>query len=326
MTVIATDAPPPPPSTAPHGVAESRGLFDREILQEALVGSFTKLDPRVQVKNPVMFVVLIGTIITFIESIAHGGIFNWSITIWLFLTVLFANFAEAMAEGRGKAQSLALRKMRSETMARRLRPDGAEGLVPAAALAKDDLVVCEAGDHIPSDGEIVEGIASVDESAITGESAPVIRESGGGRSAGKGGTQGFSDRITLRLASEPGESFPDRMTALGKGAARQKTPNEIALHILLVGLTIIFLLACVTLVPLAKYSTLTLSVTAMVALLVCLIPTTICGLLSAIGIAGMDRLLKKNVIATSARAVEAAGDVDTLLLARAAAGRDDVLL
>src|SRR5580692_5630640 len=181
MTVIATDAPPPSPTDAPHGVAEARGLFDPEILKEALVGSITKLDPRVQVKNPVMFVVLIGSIITFVESIAHGGIFNWSITVWLFLTVIFANFAEAMAEGRGKAQALALRRMRSETMARRLVSGTDEELVPAASLAKGDLVVAQAGDIIPSDGEIVEGVASVDESAITGESAPVIRESGGDR-------------------------------------------------------------------------------------------------------------------------------------------------
>jgi K+-transporting ATPase ATPase B chain len=322
MTVIATDAPPPASSPAPHGVAESRGLFDREILKEALPGSITKLDPRVQVKNPVMFVVLIGTVITFIESIAHGGIFNWSITVWLFLTVLFANFAEAMAEGRGKAQALALRRMRSETMARRLLPDGTEELVPAAALAKGDLVVCEAGDHIPSDGEIVEGVASVDESAITGESAPVIRESGGDRSAVTGGTTVLSDRIVVRITAEAGQTFLDRMISLVEGANRQKTPNEIALTILLAVLTIIFIPVVVVLQPFGIYSALVsgngnanaISVVILVSLLVCLIPTTIGALLSAIGIAGMDRLVQRNVLAMSGRAVEAAGDVQTLLL------------
>src|ERR1700735_709313 len=313
MTIIATDAPSPAPS-APHGVAESRGLFDPEILKEAIAGAFTKLDPRVQVKNPVMFVVLIGTVITFIESVSHSDIFNWSITVWLFLTVLFANFAEAMAEGRGKAQALALRKMRSETMARRLRPDGTEELVPAAALAKGDLVVCEAGDHIPSDGEIVEGVASVDESAITGESAPVIRESGGDRSAVTGGTTVLSDRIVVRITAEAGQTFLDRMIALVEGANRQKTPNEIALTILLAVLTIIFLPVVVVLQPFAGFAGGTVSVVILVSLLVCLIPTTIGALLSAIGIAGMDRLVQRNVLAMSGRAVEAAGDVQTLLL------------
>src|SRR5580658_7986178 len=313
MTVIATDPAPPSPS-APHGVAESRGLFDPEILKEALIGSFTKLDPRVQVKNPVMFVVLIGSIITFIESIAHGGIFNWSITIWLFLTVIFANFAEAMAEGRGKAQALALRRMRSETMARRLLPDGTEELVPAAVLVKGDLVVCEPGDHIPSDGEIIEGVASVDESAITGESAPVIRESCGDRSAVTGGTTVLSDRIVVRITSRPGETFIDRMIALVEGAKRQKTPYEIALNILLASLTIIFMLAVISLQPMAFYSKAPQTLVILVALLVALIPTTIGALLSAIGIAGMDRLVQRNVLAMSGRAVEAAGDVNTLLL------------
>src|ERR1700677_167940 len=314
MTVIATDPPPPSPSTAPHGVAESRGLFDPEILKEALVGSVIKLDPRVQVKNPVMFVVLIGSIVTWIEAIAHGGIFNWSITIWLILTVIFANFAEAMAEGRGKAQALALRRVRSETMARRLLPDGTEELVPAASLVKGDRVVCEAGDHIPGDGEIIEGLASVNESAITGESAPVIREAGGDRSAVTGGTTVLSDQIKVRITAAAGSTFIDRMIALVEGAERQKTPNELALSILLSGLTLIFLIVCITLWPLAGYSGTVLSVTVLIALLVCLIPTTIGGLLSAIGIAGMDRLVRFNVIATSGRAVEAAGDVDTLLL------------
>src|SRR6202167_2737183 len=314
MTVIATDPPPPSPPTAPHGVAESRGLFDREILKEALVGSITKLDPRVQVKNPVMFVVLIGSIITLVESIAHGGIFNWSITVWLFLTVIFANFADAIAEGRGKAQALALRRMRSETMARRLLPDGTEELVPAAVLAKGDLVVAEAGDHIPSDGEIIEGVASVEESAITGESAPVIRESGGDRSAVTGGTTVLSDRIVVRITAERGQTFLDRMIHLVEGANRQKTPNEIALTILLAVLTIIFIPVVVSLSAFGTFSGTTVSVVVLVALLVCLIPTTIGALLSAIGIAGMDRLVQKNVLAMSGRAVEAAGDVQVLLL------------
>src|SRR5580698_6677603 len=300
--------------TAAHGVAQARSLFDREILGQALVGSVKKLDPRVQVKNPVMFVVLIGTIVTLIESIAHPGKFAWSITVWLFLTVLFANFAEAMAEGRGKAQALALRKMRSETMARRLRPDGTEELVPAASLAKGDRVVCEAGDHIPSDGEIVEGVASVDESAITGESAPVIRESGGDRSAVTGGTTVLSDRIVVEITAEAGHTFLDRMISLVEGANRQKTPNEIALTILLAALTIVFLPVVVVLQPFGHYAGATVSVVILVSLLVCLIPTTIGALLSAIGIAGMDRLVQKNVLAMSGRAVEAAGDVQTLLL------------
>src|SRR5450432_697598 len=301
-------------------------LFDGSILRQAIGESFRKLSPRLVAKNPVMFVVEVGSALTtllvlrdiFLHPAGHAPIwFTGAVSIWLWFTVLFANFAEAVAEGRGKAQAETLRKMRKETMARRLigaKSDGKEEEVPSSSLRKGDLVVVEANQLVPGDGEIVEGIASVDESAITGESAPVIRESGGDRSAVTGGTKVLSDRIVVRIVSDPGESFLDRMIALVEGAARQKTPNEIALHILLVGLTIIFLLACVTLVPLAKYSTLTLSATAVVALLVCLIPTTIGGLLSAIGIAGMDRLLKKNVIATSGRAVEAAGDVDTLLL------------
>ena len=312
MTTVT--AMPTPSSDAPHGVAEARGLFDPEILKEALVGSITKMDPRVQIKNPVMFVVLIGSIITLIESIAHGGIFNWSITIWLILTVIFANFAEAMAEGRGKAQASALRKMRSETTARRLLPDGTEELVPAASLAKGDRVVCEAGDHIPSDGEIIEGVASVDESAITGESAPVIRESGGDRSAVTGGTTVLSDRIVVEITAEAGKAVLDRMISLVEGANRQKTPNEIALTILLAALTIVFLPVVVVLQPFGHFSGATVSVVVLVALLVCLIPTTIGALLSAIGIAGMDRLVQKNVLAMSGRAVEAAGDVQTLLL------------
>jgi K+-transporting ATPase ATPase B chain len=298
----------------PHGVAQSRGLFDGPILRQALKDSIRKLDPRVQVKNPVMFVVLVGSVITFVEACAHPSTFTWSITVWLVLTVIFANFAEAMAEGRGKAQADTLRKMRSDTEARRLASDGTEELVPAASLNKGDLVVCEAGDVIPSDGEIIEGIASVDESAITGESAPVIRESGGDRSAVTGGTKVLSDRIVVRITAERGQTFIDRMITLVEGANRQKTPNEIALTILLAVLTIIFIPVVVTLVPFANFGGASVSVVVLVALLVCLIPTTIGALLSAIGIAGMDRLVQRNVLAMSGRAVEAAGDVQTLLL------------
>jgi len=296
-------------------------LFDPLILRQAAVDSFRKLSPRLVAKNPVMFVVEVGSVLTtlvfirdlFVGTPAAPRWFTGLVAIWLWFTVVFANFAEAVAEGRGKAQADALRKMRKTAEARRL-VDGKEERVPADSLRKGDLVVCEAGDSIPGDGEVVEGVASVDESAVTGESAPVIRESGGDRSAVTGGTRVLSDRIMIRISSNPGESFLDRMIALVEGAARQKTPNEIALHILLVGLTLVFLFACVTLVPLALYSGIRLSSTVVVALLVCLIPTTIGGLLSAIGIAGMDRLIRKNVIAMSGRAVEAAGDVDTLLL------------
>ncbi len=304
----------PTAESGPHGVAQARGLFDGPILRQALKGSITKLDPRQQVKNPVMFVVLVGSVITLVEAFAHPGTFSWSITVWLFLTVIFANFAEAMAEGRGKAQAETLRKMRSETEARRLLPDGSEELVPAASLSKGDLVVCEANDVIPSDGDIIEGIASVDESAITGESAPVIRESGGDRSAVTGGTKVLSDRIVVRITAERGQTFIDRMISLVEGANRQKTPNEIALTILLAVLTIVFIPVVVTLVPFANFAHGSVSVVVLVALLVCLIPTTIGALLSAIGIAGMDRLVQRNVLAMSGRAVEAAGDVQTLLL------------
>jgi K+-transporting ATPase ATPase B chain len=315
MTMTDTQSQPQPdPGTEAHGVAQARGLFDGEILRQALVDSFKKLNPAEQVRNPVMFVVLVGTVITFIEAIAHPSTFTWSITVWLFLTVIFANFAEAMAEGRGKAQADTLRRMRSETEARRLNPDGSEELVPAAELAKGDLVVCEAGDAIPSDGEITEGIASVDESAITGESAPVIRESGGDRSAVTGGTKVLSDRIVVRITAERGQTFLDRMITLVEGANRQKTPNEIALTILLAVLTIIFLPVVVSLQTFGHYSGGSVSVVILIALLVCLIPTTIGALLSAIGIAGMDRLVQRNVLAMSGRAVEAAGDVQTLLL------------
>jgi K+-transporting ATPase ATPase B chain len=297
-------------------------LFDRDIVRRAAVDSFRKLAPQHVAKNPVMFVVEIGSVLTtlvLVRDLLHPSSatsplwFTGFVTIWLWITVVFANFAEAVAEGRGKAQADSLRKMRKETTARRL-VKGVETTVSSSSLRKGDQVVVEAGQIIPGDGEITEGIASVDESAITGESAPVIRESGGDRSAVTGGTRVLSDRIVIRIMADPGESFLDRMIALVEGAARQKTPNEIALHILLVGLTLVFLFACVTLVPLAHYSSIALSATAIVALLVCLIPTTIGGLLSAIGIAGMDRLLQKNVIAMSGRAVEAAGDVDTLLL------------
>ncbi len=306
--------------------AQSLSLFDRNIVRRAIIDSFRKLSPRQVAKNPVMFVVEIGSALTtlllardLIRPASAGAPvwFTALVTVWLWFTVVFANFAEAVAEGRGKAQADTLRKMRKETMARKLTQGGSgvrEEAVPSSSLRKGDTVVVEPGQLIPGDGEVIEGIASVDESAITGESAPVIRESGGDRSAVTGGTKVLSDRIVVRIAADPGESFLDRMIALVEGAARQKTPNEIALHILLVGLTLVFLFACVTLVPLAKYSGIALSATAIVALLVCLIPTTIGGLLSAIGIAGMDRLLQKNVIAMSGRAVEASGDVDTLLL------------
>ncbi len=316
--VASTDGPPatePPQPPARKGVAGQRSLLDPEILRYAVVESFEKLNPRTQMKNPVMFVVLVGTVVTLIESIAHSTLFAWSITIWLFLTVLFANFAEAMAEGRGKAQADTLRRMRSETQARRYDAETrTETRVSAAELVRGDLVVCEAGDLIPSDGEIVEGVASVDESAITGESAPVIRESGGDRSAVTGGTKVLSDRIVVRITAEPGKTFLDRMIHLVEGAARQKTPNEIALTILLAVLTIVFLPVVVVLQPFGHYLGAAVSVVILVSLLVCLIPTTIGALLSAIGIAGMDRLVQRNVLAMSGRAVEAAGDVQTLLL------------
>ncbi|HEY6035481.1 MAG TPA: potassium-transporting ATPase subunit KdpB [Kofleriaceae bacterium] len=299
-------------------------MFDPAILRAAVGDSFKKLDPRVLGKNPVMFVVAIGSVLTtgFVirdlvaapENAAPLW-FSIAITLWLWFTVIFANFAEAVAEGRGKAQADTLRKMRQETVARKLvAGKDLPEVIPASELRKGDLVVIEANQMIPGDGEIVEGIASVDESAITGESAPVIRESGGDRSSVTGGTKVLSDRIVVRIGADPGESFLDKMIALVEGAARQKTPNEIALHILLVGLTIVFLIATVTLVPIGIYSGVHLTTTVVVALLVCLIPTTIGGLLSAIGIAGMDRLMRKNVIAMSGRAVEAAGDVDVLLL------------
>ncbi|MGW0414954.1 potassium-transporting ATPase subunit KdpB [Streptomyces collinus] len=314
------------PTRAPHSdvptghkPAEGRvgaGLFDPKALIKSLPDAFRKLDPRVMVKSPVMFVVWIGSVLTTAFSFQHpGGWFGWTISAWLWLTVVFANLAEAVAEGRGKAQADTLRKAKTDTVARRLLADGAsEEQVPGTELKIGDLVVCEAGDVIPGDGDVVEGVASVDESAITGESAPVIRESGGDRSAVTGGTKVLSDRIVIKITTKPGETFIDRMISLVEGAARQKTPNEIALNILLASLTIVFLLACATLPPLAGYAGTHLTMVVLVALLVCLIPTAIGALLSAIGIAGMDRLVQRNVLAMSGRAVEAAGDVSTLLL------------
>jgi K+-transporting ATPase ATPase B chain len=292
------------------------GLFDPKQLLRSLPDAFRKLDPRVMVKSPVMFVVLVGSVLTTVFSFKDpGDWFGWAISAWLWLTVVFANLAEAVAEGRGKAQADTLRKAKTDTVARRLRADGtSEEQVPGTELKIGDLVVCEAGDIIPGDGDVVEGVASVDESAITGESAPVIRESGGDRSAVTGGTKVLSDRIVIKITTKPGETFIDRMIALVEGAARQKTPNEIALNILLASLTIVFLLAVATLPPFANYAGTHLTMVVLVALLVCLIPTTIGALLSAIGIAGMDRLVQRNVLAMSGRAVEAAGDVSTLLL------------
>ena len=295
---------------------KSRVVWDWNIVRRAIVDSLLKLDPRHMMGNPVMFVVEVGSAITTILLFRGGSQFgfNLQITLWLWFTVLFANFAEAMAEGRGKAQADSLRKARAETMAYRLLADGGTEEVPGSKLRTGDVVVVSAGEFIPGDGEVIEGVASVDESAITGESAPVIRESGGDRSAVTGGTRVLSDEIKVRITSNPGETFLDRMIALVEGAERQKTPNEIALNILLAGLTIIFLLAVVTLQPFAIYSGSPQTVFVLVSLLVCLIPTTIGGLLSAIGIAGMDRLIQHNVLAMSGRAVEAAGDVNTLLL------------
>src|SRR5712672_1066782 len=303
--------------------SNKKAIWNAQIVKRAVVDSFKKLSPRVMMKNPVMFVVEVGSVLTTfqlirglvapIPGITHTG-FELQITLWLWFTVLFANFAEAMAEGRGKAQADNLRKAKTETTANRLLPNGQVEVVNAPQLHKDDVVVVSAGEFIPGDGEIIAGVASVDESAITGESAPVIREAGGDRSAVTGGTRVLSDQIKIKITSNPGETFLDRMIALVEGAERQKTPNEIALNILLAGLTIIFLLAVVTLQPFAIYSGSPQTVFVLVSLLVCLIPTTIGGLLSAIGIAGMDRLVQHNVLAMSGRAVEAAGDVNTLLL------------
>ena len=301
-------------------------LITGEIAFQAIKDSFRKLNPSVLIKNPVIFIVGIGALMTAIVVItdilnSHYSGFNFQITLWLWFTVLFANFAEAIAEGRGKAQADSLRKSRTQTKARRLNHN-TEEIILANDLKKGDIVLCDAGDIIPADGDVIEGIASVDESAITGESAPVIRESGGDRSAVTGGTKVISDKIKIRITSEPGFTFLDRMIALVEGAKRQKTPNEIALIILLSGLTIIFLLVVIALPAYFGYSlkasglpaSRNLSLPVLISLLVCLIPTTIGGLLSAIGISGMDRLLRKNVIATSGRAIEAAGDTDVLLL------------
>ncbi len=300
-----------------------QAIWNAQIVKRAIVDSFKKLNPRKMMGNPVMFVVEVGSVLTSLQlirgliaptpGVTNSG-FELQITLWLWFTVLFANFAEAMAEGRGKAQADNLRKSKTETIAHRVISGNQTEDVQAPQLRKDDFVIVSAGEFIPGDGEITEGVASVDESAITGESAPVIREAGGDRSAVTGGTRVLSDQIKIRITSNPGETFIDRMIALVEGAERQKTPNEIALNILLAGLTIIFLLAVVTLQPFAIYSGAPQTIFVLISLLVCLIPTTIGGLLSAIGIAGMDRLIQHNVLAMSGRAVEAAGDVNTLLL------------
>ena len=313
----------PPPESRPPNVRTKApvSLFEPAIVRRAFRDSLVKLDPRLQARNPVMFVVFVGgvwTTVLFFRDLPHAAasdtVFTALVAVWLWFTVLFANFAEAIAEGRGKAQADTLRKTRSETLAHVRQADGTVVEVASTGLQIGDLCIVGPGELIPGDGDVVEGIAAVDESAITGESAPVIRESGGDRSAVTGGTRVLSDGIVVRISTKPGESFIDRMIALVEGASRQKTPNEIALNILLAGLTIIFLLAVVTLQPFAHYSNATQSITVLVALLVCLIPTTIGALLSAIGIAGMDRLVQRNVLAMSGRAVEAAGDVSTLLL------------
>src|SRR5215831_2174610 len=328
---------PTVPSTEPRAVPRpggprvqanrKRALFDPAIVRRAIRDAFRKLNPRHMVRNPVMFVVLVGsayTTVVFLRDVVQGR-GDWGFTLqlalWLWFTVVFANFAEAMAEGRGKAQADTLRKSRTQTKAKKLSGKANGRIhrehfeeVNAEALRRGDMVLCLPGDIIPGDGEVIEGVASVDESAITGESAPVIRESGGDRSAVTGGTRVLSDYIIVRITANPGETFLDRMIALVEGASRQKTPNEIALTILLSGLTIVFLFAVATLQPFAIYSGGATTIPILIALLVCLIPTTIGGLLSAIGIAGMDRMIQQNVIAMSGRAVEAAGDVNTLLL------------
>ena len=301
-------ATPTPPSRVKAGV------IDPKMFLTSLPDAVRKLDPRVMVHSPVMFVVEVGAAGCTVLAISAPSAFAWWVTIWLWITVIFANLAEAVAEGRGKAQAASLRRAKTETIANRLRKDGTVEQVPATGLTLGDRVVVVAGEIIPGDGDVVEGVASVDESAITGESAPVIRESGGDRSSVTGGTKVLSDRIVVEITAKPGESFIDRMIALVEGASRQKTPNEIALNILLASLTIVFLMATVTLQPFAIYSGAQQSLIVLVALLVCLIPTTIGALLSAIGIAGMDRLIQHNVLAMSGRAVEAAGDVNTLLL------------
>jgi potassium-transporting ATPase ATP-binding subunit len=315
MTTTQTSTPQREGGAVPaeHARSVGAGAFSPRQLMTSMPDALRKLDPRTQLRNPVMMVVWAGSLLVTVQAIVDPSMFAWLIAIWLWLTVLFANLAEAVAEGRGKAQAESLRRTKRETVARRLTGDGVEE-VPGTALRIGDRVVVEAGELIPGDGDIVEGIATVDESAITGESAPVVRESGGDRSAVTGGTTVLSDRIVVEITTKPGESFVDRMIALVEGAERQKTPNEIALTILLAALTIIFLLAVVALQPMATYAKAPQSLAVLTALLVCLIPTTIGALLSAIGIAGMDRLVQRNVLAKSGRAVEAAGDVDTLLL------------
>ncbi|MEO7944441.1 MAG: potassium-transporting ATPase subunit KdpB [Marmoricola sp.] len=303
-----------PTSTSGPGSRVKAGAIDPTMLLTSLPDAARKLDPRVMVHNPVMFLVEAGAVFSTVLAIIDPTLFAWLIVIWLWLTVIFANLAEAVAEGRGKAQAATLRRAKTELVARRLRADDTEESVPGPELKVGDRVVVEAGEVIPGDGDVIDGVASVDESAITGESAPVIRESGGDRSSVTGGTKVLSDRIVVHITAKPGESFIDRMIALIEGASRQKTPNEIALNILLASLTIVFLMATITLQPFAIYSGAEQSLIVLVALLVCLIPTTIGALLSAIGIAGMDRLVQHNVLAMSGRAVEAAGDVNTLLL------------
>ncbi|NTU48799.1 MAG: potassium-transporting ATPase subunit KdpB, partial [Syntrophobacteraceae bacterium] len=298
--------------------AKKISLFNPQILTQAFAESFKKLNPVSMVKNPVMFVTEVGALVTtaglFLPHGTESFGFNLQVAMWLWFTVLFANFAEALAEGRGKAQANALRKTRTQTVANRMGIEGLEERVPADGLRKNDVVIVRAGEIIPADGEIIEGVATVDESAITGESAPVIREAGGDRSSVTGGTRVLSDQIKVRVTANPGESFLDRMIGLVEGARRRKTPNEIALTILLSALTIVFLIVIITFKLVGLYSGVSFSATVLVALLICLIPTTIGGLLSAIGIAGIDRLVQKNVLAMSGRAVEAAGDVDVLLL------------
>ena len=310
MTTLVKTPPPAPEKVAKKAAS---GAFDPKMLLTSLPDALRKLDPRVMVRNPVMFVVEVGAVASTIKAITDPSVFVWWIVVWLWLTVVFANLAEAVAEGRGKAQAETLRRAKTETTARRLTDTGEEE-IPATQLQLGDRVVVEAGQIIPGDGDVIEGVASVDESAITGESAPVIRESGGDRSAVTGGTKVLSDRIVVKITTKPGESFIDRMIALVEGASRQKTPNEIALNILLASLTIVFLIAVATLPTFANYANVHLNIVILVALLVALIPTTIGALLSAIGIAGMDRLVQRNVLAMSGRAVEAAGDVNTLLL------------
>src|SRR5579875_1993578 len=327
---MATTATPPltddPTTLIPTKLVRARPLFDPQIVGRAVTASLIKLNPVTLLRNPVIFVVEVGAALTTLFlirdafAVAHGLGFELQIALWLWFTVLFANFAEAMAEARGKAQADTLRKTKTDSMAKRVGAGGRTETVAASQLRAGDLVICEAGDIIPGDGEVIEGIATVDESVITGESAPVIREAGGDRSAVTGGTKVLSDQIKVKVTSNPGETFLDRMIALVEGAERQKTPNEIALNILIAGLTLIFLLAVVSLQPFAIYSVKSAgegtvpSIAVLVSLLVCLIPTTIGGLLSAIGIAGMDRVMQHNVLAMSGKAVEASGDVDTLLL------------